>query len=261
MLSDFTIITHEFPQREDIRIYAIGDLHLGSKEHMAKEWDAFCKRILDDDHGYVILVGDLINNCTRSSIGNTWDDNLSPREQKERMVRQLTPLKERILASVPGNHEFRSVRETEYNPSYDIAVNLGVQHLWRENIAFVRVRIGNHKYSGVQNPTYILTVTHGAGGGRKTGSAVNRAEDFGYILDGSDALILGHTHRPFVTQPCKISIDARNGRVSQKPFKVISVTSWMEYGGYAARKMLNPVSHAPQIITLCGTKKDISVEI
>lgn len=261
MLSDFTIITREFSEREDIHIYPVGDLHLGSKEHMAKEWATFCENVLDDKHGYLVLVGDLINNCTRSSIGNSWDDNLSPREQKERMVKQLMPLKDRIIASVPGNHEYRSVRETEYNPSYDIMCNLGLSDLWRENIAFIRIRIGEKKRNGLLNPTYILTVVHGAGGGRKTGSAVNRAEDFAYIIDGSDALILGHTHRPFVTQPCKICIDPHNGKVKQKPFKVISVTSWLNYGGYAARKMLNPVSHAPQIITLRGKQKELIVEM
>ena len=93
-----------------------------------------------------------------------------------------------------------------------------------------------------------------------TGGAVNRAERFAYVLDG-DALILGHTHKPFVTQPSKIKIDPHNNKVTLKPFKVISMTSWLQWGGYAAQKMLNPTSFCPQVITLCGTKKEISVSL
>jgi hypothetical protein len=49
--------------------------------------------------------------------------------------------------------------------------------------------------------------------------------------------------------------------VSTQPFKVVSMTSWMTYGGYAAQKMLLPTSHAPQIITLRGNRKEIRVEM
>ena len=89
--------------------------------------------------------------------------------------------------------------------------------------------------------------------------AVNRNERFGYVMDGADALLVGHSHKPLVTQPGKIVIDTRNNKVSVKPFKVVVATSWLEYGGYAMRKQLLPTSHAPQVITLHGNKKKITV--
>ena len=136
---------------------------------------------------------------------------------------------------------------------------MDIEDLYRENVACVKIQMGETTYSGLQNPTYSIVVTHGAGGGMLTGGAVNRAERFGYVLDGADALILGHTHKPYVTQPSKIKIDTHNNKVSLKPFKVISVTSWLNFAGYAMQKMLLPTSHAPQIITLKGRKKEISV--
>ena len=262
LLSDFTIITHEFPNREDIHIYAVGDLHLGSAEHMRKEWDAFLKRILEDPHGYVILVGDLINNSTRNSVGNgVFEDLLTPSEQVEVITEQLKPLSERILASVSGNHCDRTMKDCGFNVSYDIAVRLGIQHLWRDNIAFVRIRMGDKDAKGTKNPTYMLTVVHGNGGGKKTGSAVNNAVDFANIIEGNDCLVPGHTHKPYVTQGSKLFIDTRNNQVSFKPYKVVSVTSWLQYGGYAAKKMLPPTGHSPQIITLCGTRKEMLVSM
>ena len=88
---------------------------------------------------------------------------------------------------------------------------------------------------------------------------MNRNERFGYVIDGMDCLIVGHTHKPFVTQPSKIKINPYNNTVSMRPFKVVSTTSWLNFGGYAAQKMLLPSSHAVQTITLTGKRKEIVV--
>ena len=258
MLSDFTLITHHFPERKDIRIYPIADVHLGAAEHMTREWEQFCERV-KDEQAYIILGGDLINNSTRNSVSNIFDEVMRPRDQKRLMVEMLKPIRDRILCMTTGNHERRN-RDVDDDPSYDIACKLDIEDVYRENIAFLKIQIGNKELDGTRNPTYLLTVTHGAGGGMLTGGAVNRAERFAYVLDG-DALILGHTHKPFVTQPSKIKIDPHNNKVTLKPFKVISMTSWLQWGGYAAQKMLNPTSFCPQVITLCGTKKEISVSL
>lgn len=258
MLSDLTLITHHFPERKDIRIYPIADVHLGAAEHMTREWAQFCERV-KDEQAYIILGGDLINNSTRNSVSNIFDEVMRPRDQKRLMVEMLKPIRDRILCMTTGNHERRN-RDVDDDPSYDIACKLDIEDVYRENIAFLKIQIGNKELDGTRNPTYLLTVTHGAGGGMLTGGAVNRAERFAYVLDG-DALILGHTHKPFVTQPSKIKIDPHNNKVTLKPFKVISMTSWLQWGGYAAQKMLNPTSFCPQVITLCGTKKEISVSL
>lgn len=259
MLSDFEMIVHESPTKNDLTIIPISDVHLGAKEHAAREWAAFCDSILKTPHIYITLGGDLINNATRSSVSNVFDDTMRPREQKKLMVEMLTPIKDRILCAVTGNHERRSTKDVDDDPTYDIMCKLDLEHLYRENIAFIKIRMGDFGGRGTLNPTYTLAVTHGSGGGILTGGAVNRNERFGYAVDGLDCLIVGHTHKPFITQPSKIVIDGHNNRVSVKPFKVVSSTSWLGYGGYAAQKMLLPASHALQTITLKANKKEIIV--
>lgn len=261
MLSDYEMICRKFPSRPDLHIYPISDVHLGAAEHMEREWSQFCNNFLQDENAYLILGGDLMNNSTRCSVSNVFEETMRPREQKRVIAEMLEPLKERILCMVSGNHERRSGKDADDDPSYDIACKLDIEHLYRENIAFLKIQMGKQDGNGVENPTYVLTVTHGAGGGMLTGGAVNRNERFGYVLDGSDALIVGHTHKPFVTQPAKILIDPRNNKVSIKPFKIVSCTSWLNWGGYAAQKMLSPTSHATQLITLRGKKKEIKVEM
>ena len=259
MLGDFEIIPHKFPGNKDIRIYPISDVHLGAAEHMTRAWELFCLDLLQTKNTYITLGGDLVNNATRNAVSNVFDEHLRPREQKRIMAEMLEPIKDRILCAVSGNHERRSSKEVDEDITYDIMCKLDLEHLYRENMAFVKIQIGDVKGDGRKNPTYMLVVTHGAGGGTMTGSAVNRDEKFGFALDGADALIVGHTHKPCVTQPGKIKIDPHNNKVSIQPFKVVCSTSWLDYGGYAAQKMLLPGTHALQEIILSGDHKEIKV--
>lgn len=259
MLPDYKLITHKFEERPDIEIWPVADVHLGAAEHNAEAWNKFCKMVISRENAYVVLGGDLINNATRSSISNIFEETMSPSAQKKAMVEMLEPLRERILCSVAGNHERRSEKDADYDPAYDIMCKLNLEHLYRKNIAFVRIKMGPQGIDGTRNPTYILTVTHGAGGGMLTGAAVNRAERFGFALDGCDILIVAHTHKPFVTPPAKIVICPQHDMASIKPFRVVNTTSWMNYGGYAARKMLTPTTITPQVIKLYGREKKFEV--
>jgi predicted phosphodiesterase len=264
MLPDFEMIVHDLGEN-DVTIIPVSDVHLGAAEHMEQEWSDFCSRVLQKPNVFVTLGGDLVNNNIRSAVGDIWQERLSPSQQKKQMAKMLEPLRDRLLCCVSGNHEFRSRKDCDDNQSYDIMAKLDLEHIWRENIAFVKIQLGKkvrengNRTAHYERPTYNLVVTHGSGGGIYTGTAVLRAERFGYVIDGMDCLIVGHTHKPFVTQPGKIQIDPRNNNVKVVPFKVISSSSWMEWGGYAARKMLLPSSHSLQTITLSAYKKEMVV--
>ena len=184
---------------------------------------------------------------------------MRPSDQQRRMAEMLKPIRDKILCPVHGNHERRSGKDADDDPTYDIMCKLDLEHLYRENMAFLCLRFGKKDGNGKLNPTYTFVITHGAGGVGSTGSAVNRGEKFGYIIDGMDCLVLGHTHKAYTTQPSKISIDLQNNKVSLKPFKVVSMTSWLAYGGYAARAMLTPSSYVPQEIILRGNRKEMRV--
>lgn len=260
ILPDFELIQHEFWGGHDITIVPISDVHLGSPECMEQEFISFIDTVARTPNMYLVLGGDLIDNGTRSSVTNPFKATMPPSQQKKEMARILEPARDRILAVLPGNHCRRSGKDSDDDPCYDIAAKLDLEDLYRENIAFIKIRMGrNGRATGEDRPTYVLTALHGAGGGIYTGASVNRNERFSYYIDGTDAVIVGHTHRPFTTQPGKIKIDPFNNKVSIKPFKVICATSWLEYGGYAAQKMLQPASHCLHTLTLRGNKKEIIV--
>ena len=259
MLSDFNVIVKKFDSA--IKIACISDVHFGALEHMKHEWNAFLKTVLEDKNLYLILGGDLINNNTRSSVGSPWDDTIRPREQKRQMVEMLEPIKDRILCCVSGNHERRSLKDADDDPTYDIMTKLDIEDIYRQNAAFMKLQLGQHgNQSNKAEATYTFAVTHGGGGGIYTGSTVNRNERWGNVIDGVDCVIVGHTHKGTVSRPSKIVFDAYNNKVSMKEYVVISCVAWQNYAEYPLQKMLLPsVTGKPQILHLSDKNKNIEV--
>ena len=264
MRSDFDLIVHRLPECKEARLYIIGDLHVGAIEANVKGWEDFCQKILQDKNAYICILGDMVNNATRSSVSNVFNDAMSefprPREQKRYLMGALKSLTERILCIVPGNHENRSGKDADDEPLYDVACKLDLEDIYRPNAAFVKVCFGNRDRGGQTVPlqTYVLACLHGSGGGIYTGATVNRNERFGMVLDGVDVLAVGHTHKGTVSKPSKIVVDIHSNIVTQKSMTVISACSWLSYGGYAMRKMLLPSQaqdpDQPQTLLLGGTR-------
>lgn len=262
MLSDFDMIIHNYQMNKDMLIIPVSDVHLGSREHLRGEWKKFCADVLKQDNVFITLGGDLINNATRSSVSNIFEETMRPSEQKKEMAEMLKPLAEagRILCAVRGNHEKRSGKDADDDPMYDIMAKLDLEDIYRENVAFLKICMGDKNGDGKTNPTYCLALTHGAGGGIYTGAAVNRNERFGTIIDGIDGLIVGHTHKGAITKPMKIFVDKFNNKISYKQYVVISSVPWLQYGGYALAKMMIPATNGePQIMKLHRNEKKIEL--
>lgn len=260
MLRDFDMVVHHFNQ--PISIYAISDVHYGALEHLEPQWYQFCKMVAETPNVYLILAGDLINNGVRTcSFINPYDELIRPREQKKRMVEFLSPIKDRILCAVNGNHEARSMKDDDIDITYDIMAKLDIEDLYRPNACFMKVSLG-HRSDNSPIASYTFATTHGAGGGIYTGAAVNRNERFGNIIEGLDCLVVGHSHKGAITKPEKIIIDRKNNTVSMGHYTVVGTVSWLNYGGYAMQKMLLP-SHVadPQklILHMNQNKKRIEV--
>ena len=259
MKSDFDLIVHRLPECKEARLYVIGDLHVGAIEANIKGWEQFVQKILQDKNAYIVILGDMMNNATKTSVSNVYEEVLRPRDQKRYLVSALSQLTERILCIVPGNHEQRN-KDVDDEPLYDVACKLDLEDMYRPNAAFLKVCFGSRN-AGRKNEkplqVYTICCTHGAGGGIYTGAAVNRNERMAMFVN-ADILAVGHTHKGAITKPARIEIDPYTNSVKMKTTTVISACSWLSYGGYAMRKMLLPSSaqdpENPQTLLLGGTR-------
>lgn len=259
MLSDFSVIVRRFDSQ--IKVACISDIHFGALEHMEREWKQFLNTVVADPNLYLVLGGDLINNNTRSSVGSPWADLIRPREQKRLMVEALTPIKDRILCCVSGNHERRSMKDADDDPTYDIMSKLDLEDVYRQNAAFMKLQLGSHDTKTAKaGQTYTFAVTHGAGGGIYTGATVNRNERWGNAIEGLDCLVVGHTHKGTISRPSKLVFNPYHNTVQIKNYLVISCVSWQRYAEYPLQKMMLPAATGhPQILYLNDKQKNIEV--
>lgn len=238
---DFQVIVKRIRTNQDVKIYAVGDVHAGAIQSNLKGWEKFNQIILDDPNAYVILNGDLMNNATKSSVSNLYEDIMRPRDQKIYLKEHLYDLAkaDKILAIIPGNHENRSLKEADDSPLYDVAAKLDLEDIYRDNLAIIKLTIGLNRPNA-----YSILSAHGSGGGTLIGSYVNKCERFAANWEGIDIFFFGHSHKPFVTKPNKILVDAAHNTVKQHDTIVTTGASWLAYVGYPVRGMMGPSHQA-----------------
>ncbi len=252
--------TWGWKRKPTVTIYPIGDLHLGSIGCHEKEWAEFVSFIQNEPDSYVVVVGDMIDNSTRNSIANPFDQKYRPMEQKNILSEFLKPISDKILCAVRGNHEARTVKESDQDILYDVLCRLNIEDRYRAGTAFLYLQIGerpNGSKGSRPIQAYRIVVTHGTGGGKFAGSAINNQQRFGMVVD-CDVLITGHTHAPSITKPSRVIFDPVQREVTTQPFACVQCASWLAYSGYPLQKMLPPQTawsnDVPQRIELCGQR-------
>lgn len=241
MKRDNEVITLDLSGLRHAVVYPLADVHLGSEDADVEAFERLVEEIRQDASAYVVLAGDLIDNGLKSSVTNVYRQTMRPAEQKREMARMLSPIRDKIACILPGNHCGRSSKESDDCPAYDIASKLDLEDVYRENMAFIRIRLG--KDTAHQRPyRYFIGVVHGAGGGAQAGSLVNKTDAFMQPIEGLDVLIRAHDHKPYALRTSKIEFDSRRNVMRQRPILEMCSGGWMRYAGYPVRKMLRPVA-------------------
>ena len=227
MLNDLDIITKTFPDDQNVlRVYAIGDVHVGSPEYNDKVIKKKIQAIRDDPAGVVCLCGDLGDYGLKNSKTNIYQATLQPKEQQEYIYELFKPIADKIAAAVPGNHEERIIKEIGTCPLYDLCVRWGCPEVYRENVAITKYNFGSY-YKGSRQMMFIGITTHGA----------SRSKHKRFIsgFDGIDFAISGHTHTPEYSPHGKIRVDANTATVKHMPYKEIVVDANLMPGGYSMK--------------------------
>ena len=227
MLDDLTLITKQYPKTQNVlRVYAIGDVHVGSEQFDERAVKEKIKRIKEDPYGVVCLCGDLADYGLKNSKTNVYKAVMQPREQQRYVYELFKPITDKIVSAVPGNHEERVTREVGTCPLYDLCVLWGVQDVYRENVAIVKYTFGTrHKQD---QHIFIGITTHG--------TTRNKHRKFIAGFDGIDFAISGHTHMPEYSPHGKIRVDRTKSTAKHVAYKEIVVDPNMHLGGYGLKK-------------------------
>lgn len=240
---------------EQIELHLFADEHIGDEHCDLKSLLERIAYVRDTDNAYCILNGDLLDNATKTSIGDSYAQVFNPMEQLEKAVAIFGPIKEKILCITHGNHEARTYRNEGINLSSLIAAQLGLQEVYTPTsaIIFLRFGKGTQKIHG-RKICYTIYALHGSGGGRKEGAKAIRLADMASIID-ADIYIHSHTHLPMILREAFYRIDTLNSTVALVDKLFVNTAANLNYGGYGEAGEFKPSSKETPVIYLSGTKK------
>lgn len=247
----------DLPYAETIEIHPMADLHIGDSSSDYKSILERIEYIKKTPNAYCILDGDLMDTAIASSIGDTYGANLQPMEQLKQCVKLFEPIKDKILAVLPGNHEGRVYKSDGLDITELMCAQLGIPQKYSPTTALLFIRFGKSKHGRHGRPMYYTAyVTHGSGGGRREGGKVNRLADLASIVD-ADIYIHAHTHLPVVFKEAFFRVNGGNSSVALVDKMFVNTAASLNYGGYGDKQGFKPASKRSPVIYLDGQVRDM----
>ena len=241
---------------KNIKILALSDFHIGDQLCNLKLIRSVLEEVKNSDNTFVILNGDLMNNATKTSVSDVYNEELTPMEQIVRLCDLLEGIKERILVISCGNHELRTYKNDGVDIIRLVARQLGIEDRYAEGWWYLYLSFG---MTNKQRPMlYTLTGIHGYGGGRKNGGKINNLVEMSDKVI-ADIYIMGHTHTPIMTRNSIFIPDYQHRTLVQKDKYYLMTNSFLEYGGYGELYGYTPNTTEHQELILDGTKRKIKI--
>ena len=179
-------------------------------------------------------------------------------EQLKQCVKLFEPIKDKILAVTPGNHELRIRRNDGIDTTDLMCVQLGIQRCFAPTSAFLFIRFGEDQDHGYHHRPILYTIycVHGAGGGRMEGGKVNRLTQLGSICD-ADIFLHSHTHLPAVVKTAYFRVNAATSSVQKVDKLFVNTSAFLQYGSYGELQTYKPTSIEMPMIILDGTRHNM----
>lgn len=244
----------------NIQIYVLSDMHIGDANADLPTLKKIIEHIKNTPNMYVILLGDILNTALKTSKSDIYSETLNIMDAQKLALQLLLPIKDKILAMTPGNHENRVWKEVGVDLSLWLAEKLSVQDRYRNNNIALTIQFG----SDVNGNPFRLNIfgQHGAyGGGRRLGAAMNALEDLDGIVGNADIYIRAHTHQP-IQGSRNIFLFDDKGNMHRRTKYYFNSPSVLNYGGYAAEKGYKPTDDTPCYLNIraISTRKGSKVE-
>jgi hypothetical protein len=251
-----------------IELHTFADEHIGDEHSDIKRVLQRIEYVKNTPNAYCILNGDILDNATKTSIGDTYTQEFNPMEQLQKAVDLFSPIKEKCICITHGNHENRTYRKEGINLSYLLAAQLGLLDRYTPTSAVLFVRFGklsrNSKETNgsgnVRKVCYTIYALHGSGGGRKEGAKAIRLADMTSIVD-TDIYLHSHTHLGMVQRQAFHRIDTSNSAVALVDKLFVNTAANLNYGGYGEAQEFKPSSKDTPIIYLGGRKKSFEARL
>ena len=243
-------------ETEDIEIILFADEHIGDPGCDFEGLKERIEYVKNNKNVYCVLGGDLMDNATKTSIGDTYSQTDNPMTQLELVEELLWPIRKKILGAVSGNHENRTYRKEGIDPTRVICNKLGILDRYDPCGLVMFIKFSNDvaKYDK-HKVSYSAYLTHGSGGGRKEGAKAIRLADMASIVD-VDVYIHCHSHLPMVMKEDFYRTDVQHNSVISVTKLFVNSAASLNYGGYGQANEYKPASKDRPVIWLNGSVKE-----
>ena len=250
---------------EGIELHIFADEHIGDENCDLPRLKERIKYVAEKKNAFCVLNGDIIDNATKISIGDTYTQEFNPMEQLKVATELFSPLKDKILAITHGNHEARTYRKEGIDLSYLLASQLGLSDRYSSTSTLIFLRVGRapkrkRDRKKQDQICYTIYMLHGSGGGRKEGAKAIRLADMASIVD-ADIFIHSHTHLGMIFKEGFCRIDVRNSTVQMVDKLFVNTAANLNYGGYGEAQEFKPSSKDTPVIYLNGRRKELNAKL
>lgn len=177
-----------------VELIGLSDVHYGAKGHNLRGFQRDIEYIRKTPNAYGFLNGDLIDNALGDSIGGAvYDQVLSPEEQiygrqghdpVPGIIDLLMPIRHKLILGKPGNHEWRSWKHANIDPTRIICDKLQIPYF--SEPVYTDILWRGHRFT--------FYTHHGVSGSNTKGGKINAAVRPAGFQEAVDFVIMGHVH-------------------------------------------------------------------
>jgi hypothetical protein len=250
------------PGLKYLELFGLADAHRGNPFHDRNCWLRAIDYIANKPEAYAVLVGDLCECVVAGSKGDTYTQRETPQEQRDGIIADLMPIRDKILGATTGNHEQRIYERTGMDITMDIATALGIPY--DQDGILLKVSFGNFNNRTAGQPfTYWIHATHGYGGARTRGGKLAKVERMASFVM-ADVAMMGHDHDAALLPYEVLSPDPRgtkveggwtSGKVKAHRTLLVKCSAFLKWGGYARSKGFAPSTLISPTVLLGGEEK------
>ena len=257
-----------------VYLIPLGDIHLEDKYFTKKSEKKLKERIewiRKRPNARAFITGDVFNVATRASKTSPFSINKKllndyDGDQMAYAVDLFSPIKEKIIGAIDGNHEQRTI---DFNNRSWITEFCGELSTKEREIKYCDIscllflKIGKSNKEGDKRSaqTYSGYIHHTTGGGGTPGSKINRVKKLEDIVVGCDFYIGAHNHMSGAINLSTFISNPNNCTVTQLNQVYVDAGGFLDYGGYVERYQLAPTTLGAPTIKFEAKNKNIEVVV
>lgn len=215
---------------ERFRLFNLTDVHVGADAFLADLFKSDVEMIDGDPNAYFLLGGDLIDMTTKMSVGQPWDNTMSPNNQISTFAKMVNPIAHKGIAYVSGNHDKGRGKPIGVDLAESLAYYMKIPYAAKELVIQI----------AIYDRIFTVLLDHGRSGGSTQAierEAVRHIEKYATRIH---ARFSGHVHNSQIIEKVYVDVNPGVGLEFFRSFILVGGSHMGYTGTYAEEAGYSP---------------------